>query len=73
MVAFFISKESEVMEFLMRVLKHSESYVKARKRAKLRHRLQWVFFIDNIEGTLDSAVRRAQQCGATRNFATRNM
>ena len=47
------------MKYLMELMRHSGSYVKASKRAKLRHRLQWVFFIDNLEGTLDCAVRRA--------------
>ena len=46
------------MKYLMELVRHSSSYVKERRRAKLRHRLQWVFFIDNLEGTLDCAVRR---------------
>ena len=47
------------MKYLMELVRHSGSYVRARRRAKLRHRLQWVFFIDNLEGTLDCAVRSA--------------
>ena len=33
--------------------------IKARRRAKLRHRLKWIFFMDAIEGTMDCAVRSA--------------